>query len=256
MKRILLFLMILLTACSPLKYAMQAHPEKFDNKNIYVPDNYVLVYEDNFNEGITSDWFHNWDWEPFTHSSTSYHFDSNIICRDGIVKFLTTYRPRTFYCPATNDSIRIEEATSRIELTPYTCPLMPVSPSYYLAARIKQDEKDSIWNAFWMYNFNSTDDEIDIQEYWDYSGGGFTTNIHHEGKMYQEHHRMGNQGDWHIYSCQVTDTTVSFYLDGYLFRRKRISIISPLFVIMGIGIMPNPPGEMLVDWFKLYKYEK
>jgi hypothetical protein len=45
----LLFLLVILTACSPLRYAMIHNSEKFDNQNIYVPDGYLLVFEDNFN---------------------------------------------------------------------------------------------------------------------------------------------------------------------------------------------------------------
>jgi hypothetical protein len=251
--KIIFLLSLILAGCSSLKYEMLHNPEWFDNDYLKVPEGYVMHYETGFN-CIDPVWNYDFAWQPFHPYYPQYGWDNpdNIIIDDSLLILAVLKQPRTFFNPLTNDSVLIEESRSTIELSPYKSNLVPLTPPYFIAARIRQEDLAKQWPGFWLYNFDNTDAEIDIMEYWDCYKQEFTTNIHYDYKMYQKHHKIWFGYDWHIYAVEVTGTEVKFYFDNHLYRTALISINNPMYLILDNGISPNIPSYLEIDWLKIY----
>lgn len=160
--------------------------------------------------------------------------------------------------------------------------------------KMKFDVMNGCWPAFWLMgdNFTGTGPEagqgglewptcgeLDVMEFMGGANGNLSSNVHwanmsdstHKSKALGNYTDKitGNLTDWHIYGCEVSDTQITFDVDGEVYKTWDISDADvdfgnafkmPMYPIISLqvgqsgGIPDDNVTEMnvYVDWVRCY----
>lgn len=161
--------------------------------------------------------------------------------------------------------------------------------------KMKFDVMNGCWPAFWLMgdNFTGTGPEagqgglgwpscgeLDIMEFMGGANGNLSSNVHWANIFSDTGHKSkalgnytdkikGNLTDWHIYGCEITDTQITFDVDGAVYKTLDISEMDadfgnafkmPMYPIISLqvgqsgGTPDDDATEMnvYVDWVRCY----
>jgi uncharacterized protein YjdB len=161
--------------------------------------------------------------------------------------------------------------------------------------KMKFDVMNGCWPAFWLMgdNFSGTGPEagqggldwpacgeLDIMEFMGGASGSLSTNVHwanisgdtaHKQKTIATYTNkiIGEMTDWHIYGCEITDTQISFDVDGTVYATWNISEADidfgnafkmPMYPLVSLQVGQNggtPDADatemnVYVDWVRCY----
>jgi hypothetical protein len=194
---------------------------------------YKLVYEDNFDgTSLSSDWKYDLPWADHQRHSHChkdeiqyYNHDNNVVVENGLCKLVAKLEPAQFDAILTTDheECNLEAGEHHVQDYEVTSAMIRSEKKFLhgkFSVMARSPKGSGFWPALWTWDigqeidiYDDTDDNDEVTE----NKVGTIKNDNNWGETACTDDL--SQG-FHLFECEVTDYTISFWIDGDLKLRQ------------------------------------